>query len=1141
MKMTAWGDTMDNQFPPLSNERNFTKEELIEWFVQEIEENLFIPRDEIELDEPFTSYGMDSAQAVLIVSSLSEKVGIDLPPTLFWDYPNIQSVIDYLMQSTNEEENKNPSEEPTNPSDITPALDEFNKEDDRVAIIGIGCRFPGANSPEAFWNLLKNGVDGITEVPKNRWNIDEVYHPEPGMPGKMVTRWGGFIDQVDQFDASFFGISPREAERMDPQQRLLLETTVEALEDAGIPLEKIRGTKTGVFIGVSGNEYGKRFLHELESLDIYPMTGNSYSIVANRLSYFFHLQGPSIAIDTACSSSLTAVHLALQSLRNQEADLAIAGGVNLLLDPEVTIAFSKAGMMANDGRCKTFDARANGYVRSEGIGVVLLKPLAKALQDGDEIYAVIRGSAINQDGRSNGLTAPNGKSQEEVLKRAYQDAGVHPGQVDYVEAHGTGTPLGDPIEVQALGAVMGKDRSPNHPLKIGSVKTNIGHLEAAAGIAGVIKTALSLKYRQLPPSLHFESPNPHIPFDQLSVEVQAQLEPWEKEHGTRLAGVSSFGFGGSNAHVVLEEAPLQEKMEVSHQRTTPWIIPFSARSPHSLQAYMDKLKDWVEAKEGAVSLSDIAYTCSFKRSHHPIRRAIIASDINEFKDQLQRGARKIAEMGTESKEWLKPVFVFSGQGPQWVGMGLELMHNTNFRTTMEECDYWVNHYAGWSVIDELEKEKNEARFDDTEIAQVLVFAVQVSLFNLWKSWGIEPAAVVGHSMGEVAAAYAAGIYSLEEATRIIVHRARVMQPAKGKGKMVAVGLTEAEAVQLCEKLSGNLSLAAVNTEDTTVLAGDPQALEEVRTLLRERGFFEREMPGDYAFHSIQMDEFMTPLREALNVVEPQEEQIPFYSTVAGSQVHGNTLNVDYWVQNMRNTVRFYPAIDQLMKDGYRVFIELGPHPVLSSSIRRTLNAKGIDGFVLSSIRNDESEWTTMFRSLGQLYECGYEIDWQEVGNHQGNKVSLPLYAWNHQTYWQERLEMKMVEKSSHHRSGYHPLLQRRVPLSAIRGFALWETDLTTSSLPWLQDHQVQGTVIIPASALVEMALAAAKELRGDHHRQIKEFSVAKPLFLSKEARRVQITLSEDQVGGHFFEITSCLKGEEESNGAWIVHATGKVS
>lgn len=1124
--MTAWGDTMTNQFSPNSKAKSFTKEELIEWMIQEIEENLFIPRDEIELDEPFTSYGIDSAQAVLMVSSLSEKVGIELPPTLFWDYPNIEAVSDYLIQRINEEKSSH--------SDSS-SLNAVSK-DDHIAIIGIGCRFPGATNPEEFWNLLKNGVDAITEVPSNRWNIDEYYHQEPGMPGKMVTRWGGFIDQIDQFDNAFFGISRREAERMDPQQRLLLETVVEALEDAGVPLEKIRGTKTGVFIGVSGNEYGKRFIHPHEKLDIYPMTGNSYSIVANRVSYCLHLQGPSIAIDTACSSSLTAVHLAVQSLRNQEADLAIAGGVNLLLDPEVTIAFSKAGMMASDGRCKTFDARANGYVRSEGVGVVLLKPLSQALKDGDFIYAVIRGSAMNQDGRSNGLTAPNGKAQEELLKKAYQNAGINPWDVDYVEAHGTGTPLGDPIEVQALGTVMGKNRSPDKPLKIGSVKTNIGHLEAAAGIAGMIKVALSLKNRQLPPSLHFQSPNPNIPFDQLPIQVQNHLEPWEKEEGTRLAGVSSFGFGGTNVHVVLEEAPVLEK-EATHHLTKPWIIPFSARSSQSLTAYLKKVRSWLEEKD--VSLADIAYTCSFKRSHHPIRRAVVASDVPELIEQI----RKYEEVGREpekdKKEWLKPVFVFSGQGQQWLGMGLDLMKNEVFRAKMEECDIWVQQYANWSVIEELNKAEHEARLEDTEIAQVLIFALQVSLYELWKSWGIKPAAVVGHSMGEVAAAHVAGIYSLQEAVRIIVHRARVMQPAKGKGKMVAVGLTEDKALEVCEKFSGKVSLAAVNAEDFSVLAGDPSSVNEICETLKEQGIFVREMPGSYAFHSVQMDEYMAPLREALKEVEVQEEQIPFYSTVMGAKVDGKSLDVDYWLHNVRKEVRFYPAIKQLLKDGYRVFIELGPHPVLSSAIRRSMNAQGIIGLTVSSMRNNESSLKHLYHSLAQLYERGYEIDWTGVGNHQGKRISMPFYAWDHQTFWQERLETWAFHQRQSSKA--HPLLQRRIPLSAISGIALWETELADTTLSWAKDHRVHGAVIIPASAMVEMALAAAKELNGEKPGSIKEFLVVNPLLLSKEVRKVQITLKENKMGGHSFEITSCLKGEEESDGAWVVHATGKVS
>src|SRR5579863_2104782 len=607
------------------------------WLVSKLSGLLEIEAQEIDVGEPFASYGLGSTELVGLSGELAEWLGRQLPAELAYECPTIEALAHRLADSS----------DPFQPTTEVSRVREAKVE--AIARIGIGCRFPGAKDALAFWNLLRNGVDAIREVPAERFNPHDLVDPDPAAPGKMVTRWGGFIERVDQFDAHFFGISPREAARMDPQQRLLLEVAWEALEDAGQVRERLAGTSTGVFIGISNNDYGRIQFNDPDRIDAYAGTGNALSIAANRLSYIFDFKGPSIAIDTACSSSLVAVHQACGSLRSGESTLALAGGVNLILSPAITINFSKAGAMAPDGRCKTFDARANGYVRSEGAGIVVLKPLSKALADGDPIYAVIRGSAVNQDGRSNGLMAPNPLAQEAVLREAYRQAGVSPGKVQYAEAHGTGTLLGDPIEAKALGTVLAVDRPAGQPCAIGSVKTNLGHLEAAAGIAGLIKVALALRHREIPPSLHFENPNPHIPFDELPLRVQKLLCGWPADPGSALAGVSSFGFGGTNAHVVLGEAPPGGGgTPDSERKIGAHLLPLSARSPEALRSLARVYQNVFADPASAASLQDVCYTASVRLSHHDHRLASTGNSPAQLMESLEAFLRDEARPGLSS-------------------------------------------------------------------------------------------------------------------------------------------------------------------------------------------------------------------------------------------------------------------------------------------------------------------------------------------------------------------------------------------------------------------------------------------------------------------------------------------------------------
>lgn len=872
-----------------------------------------------------------------------------------------------------------------------------------IAIIGIGCRFPGADSPQAFWQLLSNGVDAITEIPAERWNIDEFYDRNPETPGKMNARYGGFLSQVDRFDPHFFGISPREALLMDPQQRLLLEVAWEALEDAGIVREQLTGSKAGVFVGISTNDYSRIHPEFDSNPQGYDLTGNCINIAAGRLSYLFNLRGPSLAVDTACSSSLVAVHLACQSIWNQESSMAIASGVNLVLSPIGNIALSKLKALSPDGRCKTFDESANGYVRSEGAGCIILKPIAQALADHDPIYAVIRGSAINHDGRSKGLTVPYGPAQESLIRQALQQAQVQPKEISYVELHGTGTPLGDPIEAMAIGAVLGEGRDAAHPCLVGAVKSNIGHLEAAAGIASIIKMALALKYQQIPPSLHFHQPNPYIPFDQLPLRVQTSLIPWPKSKYGAKAGVSSFGFSGTNAHVILEgvssfNSPEQQTCKFPH------LLPLSAHTPAAVQTLALGYQDLINAQKLTPEfVQNLCYSASVRRTHQSYRSAVVVNSPEDLPSCLQALATAdITTQTKQSKRKPKVAFVFSGQGPQWWAMGRELLaQEPVFRAVIEECDALIQKYAQWSLLTEFAVPESQSRFQETEIAQPALFALQVGLAHLWRSWGIEPKAVVGHSLGEVAAAHIAGVLSLEDAVHLICHRGRLMQQATGNGKMLAVELPATEVEPLLTAWAGQLEIAAINSPTATVISGQSQALQIFVTQLQQQhpDIFYKELPVNYAFHSQQMAPFAEALVEKLSHIQPQAGSLAVFSTVTGDKQAGEKFNADYWGQNLRHTVCFAPALTALIQSGYTQFVEISPHPVLSGYINACLRKQEVDGVILPSLKRGFGERATLLKSLGTLYTLGHSINWQSLYPDGCQMVDLPLYPWQRESYW----------------------------------------------------------------------------------------------------------------------------------------------
>lgn len=1010
-----------------------------------------------------------------------------------------------------------------------------------IAIVGIGCRFPGgADGPEKFWEMLLAGTDAITEIPEERWSMASFYGADRSRSGRSHAKWGGFIEGLDRFDAEFFGISPREANHMDPQQRILMETSWEALEDAGIVPSKLAGSRTGVFIGGFCMDYQVLSFKEsnLHTIGSHTATGVSLTMLAARISYLYDLRGPSIALDTACSSSLVSVHLACQSIWSGDAELAIAGGVNAMLIADPFISESKAGMLSPTGRSKAFDDRADGYVRGEGAGLVVLKPFSQALEDGDRIYALIRGTAVNQDGHTPGITVPSKDSQIALMRETFAKAGLDPSEASYMEAHGTGTPVGDPLEANAIGAVVSAGRAEGSSCWISSIKTNIGHTEAAAGIAGLIKTALVLKQRAVPQHLHFLNANPDIDFDALKLKVPTKLEHLGGGGKPLVAGVNSFGYGGTNAHAVLQEAPAGKAPEAGALEPAQEIrlLPITGKSEDAAREWAGRIRQYIENDKGGndeALLDNMLHTAVWRREQHE-QRLVIGFDSKE--SLLERLA--LAEngengpgigLGRVQNGASGAVFVYTGMGPQWWAMGRQLLAEEGvFRKAAVEADYAFKKHAGFSILDELLKNEDVSRMEETEISQPANFIIQVALTALWASWGIRPAAIVGHSAGEAAAVLAAGAMNLDDACRVIYHRSRLQQTTTGQGKLVAVGLSLAEAREAMRGCEDKVSIAAVNSPGAVTLVGDEASLDIVVRPLEQRGVFVRYLQVKVPYHSHYMDVLQDELLLSLKGLELREAEVPLYSTVTGGRVNGTELDGEYWFRNVREPVYFAQAMDALLADGYRVYVEIGPHPVLGNSIQECASQEGLRCITVPSIRRNEKERQQMTFSLGALYANGFAIHWNAVNGTEGRFAGLPGYPWQQERYWNES------PSSTINRIGVpqHPLLGKRGDATA----AIWEQEIEITGLPYLNDHQIAGRVVYPGAAYIESATAAAQEAFGDcpavHMSGIR---FAKAMFLGQDAAQ-PVRLELDAETGAFKIYTR--SGAERAIAG--LHASGRI-
>jgi phthiocerol/phenolphthiocerol synthesis type-I polyketide synthase A len=1080
------------------------------WLVDFLVERVGLSRDEVNCDAPLSDLAVGSREAVVVAGELSDLLGRSVSPVDLWQYPSVNALVGFLVGGA------------AGIGEGGGAVSPGGDSGDSVAVVGVGCRFPGdvAGSGD-LWGFLREGVSAVSRVPGDRWSSSG-----EGFVGSSAMSWGAFLSDLGGFDAEFFGVSPREAVKVDPQQRLLLEVAWESLEDAGFAVESLRCSRTGVFVGACSGEYGFLAARDLDAVDGWSGTGGALSVIANRVSYFFDWRGPSLTVDTACSSSLVAVHLACQSLRSGECDVALAAGVNVLLSPVVSRSFDVAGVLSVSGGCHSFDAAADGFVRGEGCGVAVLKRLGDAMADGDRVLAVVRGSAVNQDGRSNGLMAPNPAAQMAVLRSACAAAAVDPREVDYVEAHGSGTLLGDPIEARALGAVVGRGRPAEAPLLIGSVKTNVGHLEAAAGIAGFLKAVLAIRFGHLPATLGFSTPNPHIPFEDLGLAVVGQAMAWPQTGRPRRAGVSSFGFGGTNAHVVIEQAPEPaESVEPAQSVGPVTTLVVGGKSESRVAAMADVLAQWMCGPGAEVGLGDVAHTLN----HHRSRQAVFATVCARDRDQAVAGLQALAA-GHRCPGVVEPhvrscgpgtVFVYSGQGSQWAGMGRRLLaEQPAFAVAVEELDPVFVDVVGFSLQEVLQS--GAAVVGIASIQPVLV-GVQLALTQLWRSHGVVPDAVIGHSMGEVTAAVVAQGLTVAQGLEVIATRSQLMARLSGQGAMALVEL-DAAGVQDLIADRPQVSVAVYASPRQSVIAGPPGPVDELIAEVDRRGRLARRIEVDVASHHHTVDPILTELRAALAGLKPQPARLPVVHTTefrAGTEVFGP----DYWVDNLRNPVRFQRAVATAATD-HTTFIEISPHPLLTHAITENLHADA-HHHVLGTLVRHSDETLTFHTHLNSTHTT--RPPRTPHPPHTTNPLTpLPHIRWHHTHHWAP-MGTRDHEAVSAPRRG--TVLGARTGVSTVPPLQLWQARLVLESRPYPGHHRIDGAEVVPISVLLRTLAEAASECGAS---AVIGVRFEHPMILD-QPRIIQVVAEGDALS------VSSHSGTRSATNGWICHVSASAT
>ncbi|WP_407563209.1 SDR family NAD(P)-dependent oxidoreductase [Streptomyces sp. 184] len=1086
--------------------------------------------DQLDLEASFKALGFDSLTSVELRNRLSATTGLRLPATLLFDYPTPDGLATYLLASAD------PADAPAGPA--LPASRPAVTDDEPIAIVGMACRYPGdVASPEDLWRLVAEGTDAITPFPTDRnWNVEELYHPDPEHSGTSYTREGGFLHDAAEFDAGFFGISPREALAMDPQQRLLLETTWETVERSGIDPRTLRGSQTGVFVGAMYHDYARWAEQAAESVEGFTLTGTFGSIASGRISYILGLEGPAVTVDTACSSSLVALHMAAQSLRQGECDLALAGGVAVMSTPGTFVEFSRQRGLSPDGRCKAFGAGADGTGWSEGVGLLLVERLSDARRNGHKVLAVVRGSAVNQDGASNGLTAPNGPSQQRVIRQALANAGLSTSDVDAVEAHGTGTTLGDPIEAQALLATYGKNRSDKQPLWLGSLKSNVGHTQAAAGVGGVIKMVMAMREGVLPRTLHADEPSPHVDWAAGGVELLTEQRPWPVgEERPRRAGVSSFGMSGTNAHVIIEQAAESETAPAVVEPGGVVAWPLSGHTPQALADQAGQLHGYLTERP-EIMLSEVAHSLVTARSALTHRAVVVGG----ARDELLEGLAALAA-GEPSARVIngsvqtggKTVFVFPGQGAQWAGMAADLIEaEPVFAAAIVECEAALSVYADdWSLRDVL-ADPEGVLLERVDVVQPALFAVMVSLARLWQHHGIHPDAVIGHSQGEIAAAHVAGALSLEDAAKVVCLRSQAIRALSGQGAMASVALPHTQVAEEIAAWDGKLSVAVVNSPTATVVSGDTDAVKAYLTQCEETGVRNRLLPVDYASHGPHVTSLRETLLTTLDGLEPGKASVPFYSTVTGEEYDTTGLTAEYWYTNLRETVRFHDTLTQLVDTGHTTYVETSPHPTLTTAITDTDPAVIATG----SLRRQEHSPTQFRLALAHLHTHGAPVDWHQAPT---PLTDLPTYPFQREHYWIDAPATAGGDPATLGlQSTEHALLGATIHLADDDSRSTLLTgSLSLRTHPWLADHAVNGTTLVPAALFLELAFRAGDEVGCG---TVEELMLHEPLVLSPGATaHVQVTVgTAGEDGRCAFGVFSRSAGDAE---AWTRHAEGVLA